>query len=150
MSNYSTDADVLEYEPQIKEYGIIDFSSYHAKTTADIQRLLRIEWWPRVSRTTGNYSYFQTTDLEMNNTKLQAAQFTRAAVFHVLAYYVLPQLTQHNADRDRFREMIDFYKGKFREEFDLILQDGVEYDYDGDGTVDNTEKQTQHYNRLIR
>ena len=151
MSNYSTDADVLEYEPQIKEYGIIDFSSYHAKTTADIQRLLRIEWWPRVSRATATTSgYFNTTDLEMNATKLTASQLTRAAVFHVLAYYILPQLTQHGVERDRFREMIDFYKGRFREEFDLVLQDGVEYDFDGDGTVQNTEKQTEHFNRLVR
>jgi hypothetical protein len=150
MSNYSTDADVLEYEPQIKEYGIIDFSSYHAKTTADIQRLLRIEFWPRVSRTYSSGKYFNSTELEMDNTKLQATQFTRAAVFHVLAYYILPQLTQHGPDRDRFREMIDFYKSKFREEFDLILQDGVEYDFDGDGVIENTEKQTEHFNRLVR
>jgi len=150
MSNYSTDADVLEYEPQIKEYGIIDFSSYHAKTTADIQRLLRIEWWPRVSRTQTASQYFRTTDLEMDNTKLQAAQFTRVAVFHVLAYYILPQLTQHGVERDRFREMIDFYKARFREELDLVLQDGVEYDFDSSGTVENTEKQPEHFNRLVR
>jgi hypothetical protein len=86
----------------------------------------------------------------MDNTKLQATQFTRAAVFHVLAYYILPQLTQHGPDRDRFREMIDFYKSKFREEFDLVLQDGVEYDFDGDGVIENTEKQTEHFNRLVR
>ena len=150
MSNYSTDADVLEYEPQIKEFGIIDFSAYHAKTTADIQRLLRIEFWPRVSRTYSSGKYFNSTELEMDNTKLQATQFTRAAVFHVLAYYILPQLTQHGPDRDRFREMIDFYKSKFREEFDLILQDGVEYDFDCDGVIENTEKQTEHFNRLVR
>ena len=150
MSNYSTDADVLEYEPTIKEYGVIDFSSYHAKTTADIQRHLRIEWWPRVRRSSLHSRYFATTDLEMDNTKLTASQLKRAAVYHVLAYYILPQLTQHGPDRDRFREMIDFYKSKFREEFDLILQDGVEYDFDGDGVIENTEKQTEHFNRLVR
>ena len=46
--------------------------------------------------------------------------------------------------------MIAFYKNKFREEFDLVLADGIEYDYDGDGTVDEVEKQTTHYNRLVR
>ena len=40
MSNYSTDADILEYEPTIKEFGVIDFSAEHTKTTADIQRHL--------------------------------------------------------------------------------------------------------------
>ena len=71
----------------------------------------------------------------MDNTKLQSAQFTRAAVFHVLAYYILPQLTQHGIERDRFREMIDFYKARFREELDLVLQDGVEYDSTAAGSI---------------
>ena len=150
MSNYSTDADILEYEPTIKDYGVIDFTPFHAKTTEDIQRHLRIEWWPRVRQNNTASQYFNTTDLEMDNTKLTASQFTRAAVFHCLAYYILPQLTQHGAERDRFREMIDFYRAKFREELDYILQDGVKYDFDGDGTVENHEQQPQHFNRLVR
>ena len=150
MSNYSTDADILEYEPTIKEYGVIDFSSYHAKTTADIQRHLRIEWWPRVRRSSLHSRYFSTTDLEMDNTKLQTAQLKRAAVYHVLSHYILPQLTKHDAEPDRFRMMIDFYKARFRDELDFVLQDGVEYDWDGDATVQETEKQPQHFNRLVR
>ena len=86
----------------------------------------------------------------MVNSKLTAAQFTRAAVYHTLAYYILPQLTQHSAEPDRFRMMIDFYKSKFREEFDFILQDGVKYDFDGDGTVQDSDQQAQHFNRLVR
>ena len=149
MSNYSTDANILEYEPNIKDYGIIDFSAYHSKTTADIQRSLRVEWWPRVRRDRAG-SYFNSTDLEMDNAKLTASQLTNAAVYHCLAFYILPQLTQHTAEPDRFRMMIDFYKARFRDEFDMILQDGVKYDWDGDGTVEPHEEQTQHFNRLVR
>ena len=147
MSNYSTDANVLEYEPQIKEYGILDFTDDHTKTTADIKRYLRIHWWPRVSRT--QVRLFNQT-VEMDDTKLTASQFTRAAVFHVLAYYILPKLTQHSAEPDRFRVMIDFYKAKFQEEIDFILQDGVKYDFDNDGTVEASEEQPVHFNRLVR
>jgi len=150
MSNYATDSDVLEYEPRIKDFGVIDFTADHTKTTADIQRLLRVEWWPRVSRNYGTSKYFSGAGLEMDNTKITAAQFNRVAVYHVLAYYVLPRLTQHQGEDDRFFSMIAFYKNKFREEFDLVLADGVEYDFDGDGTVEETEKQTAHYNRLVR
>tara|TARA_R100000353_G_C6468366_1_gene185890 strand:+ start:411 stop:863 length:453 start_codon:yes stop_codon:yes gene_type:complete len=150
MSNYATDSDVLEYEPRIKDYGVIDFTADHTKSTADIQRLLRVEWWPRVSRQSPTSKYFTGTGLEMNTTKLTASQFKRAAVYHVLAYYILPRLTQHQGEDDRFFQMIAFYKNKFREEFDLVLADGIEYDYDGDGTVDEVEKQTTHYNRLVR
>jgi hypothetical protein len=150
MANYTTDADILEYEPTIKEFGVIDFSDYHSKTTADIQRHLRIEWWVRVRRAKDIGRYFASTGLEMDTTRLTDSQFKRTAVFHCLAYYILPQLTQHMPDPDRFRMMIDFYKARFREEFDLVLQDGVEYDWDNDGVVEDDEKQTQHYNRLVR
>tara|TARA_R100000734_G_scaffold18169_1_gene14855 strand:+ start:681 stop:1133 length:453 start_codon:yes stop_codon:yes gene_type:complete len=150
MSNYTTDADILEYEPNIKDYGIIDFSDYHSKTTADIQRHLRIEWWPRVKRQSVGSNYFNSTELEMNTSKLTASQFKNAAVYHILSYYILPKLTQHTAEPDRFRMMIDFYKARFREEFDLVLQDGVKYDWDGDGTVEAHEEQPQHFNRLVR
>ena len=149
MSNYATDSDVLEYEPRIKDYGVIDFTADHTKTTADIQRLLRIEWFPRVSKSRSS-GYFENTTTEMVTTKLTAAQFKRVAVYHVLAYYILPRLTQHQGDDDRFFQMIAFYKHKFREEFDLVLGDGVEYDFDGDGTVENSEKETTHHNRLVR
>ena len=115
MSNYATDSDVLEIEPRIKDFGVIDFTADHTKTTADIQRLLRIEWWPRVSRQSST-KYFSGAGLEMDNTKLQAAQFKRTAVYHVLAYYILPRLTQHQGEDDRFFQMIAFYKNKFREE----------------------------------
>ena len=150
MSNYTTDADILEWEPSIKEYGIIDFSTYHAKTKADVNRWLRIYWWPKVRRASVNASYFNTTELEIDETRLTASQFKTASVFHVLAYYILPQLTQHGETPDRFRMMIDFYKQKWLEEINLVLQDGVEYDWDNDGTIEQSEKQTQHYNRLVR
>ena len=152
MSNYTTDADILEWEPSIKEYGIIDFSTYHAKTKDDVNRWLRIHWWPKVRRASmnRNASYFNSAEAEMDETKLTASQLKTASVFHILAYYILPQLTQHGAEPDRFRMMIDFYKNKWLEEIQLVLQDGVEYDWDDSGTVENTEKQPEHFNRLVR
>ena len=150
MANYTTDADILEYEPQIKEYGILDFSSEHTKTTADIQRHLRIEWWPRVKRAAVRGRYFSTSDVEMDTTKLTDSQFKRAAVYHCLSFHILPKLTQHTAEPDNFRMMIDFYKGRFRDELDMVLQDGVEYDADDSGTVTDAEKSAVHFNRLVR
>ena len=147
MSNYATDTDVLEYEPQLKEYGIIDFSDDLTKSTADVQRMLRIHWWPRVSR---SYNTLRSTSSEMDVTKLTAAQFKRATAFHVIGYYIAPKLTQFSAEPDRFTLMIDFYKQKFQEEFDLVLGDGVEYDFNEDGSITDSEKQTVHYNRLVR
>ena len=43
-----------------------------------------------------------------------------------------------------------FYKERFQIEFDLILREGVKYDIDSSGTIEDSEQQPTHFNRLIR
>ena len=135
-----TESDVTEYQPDILDYGIQDFDESFTKTEADIHRLLRIKWWPVRS---GSY-------YNMEISKLDETQFTRAAVFHCLAYYLTPKLTKFDPDSDKFNEMMAFYKERFNEEFDLVLEGGVYYDTDGDGTFEESEKVVTHTGRLIR
>ena len=141
--------NIQEYMPDVLDYGIIDFEPYFAKSRADIVRLLNIKWWP--VRSSQRYDitirgYYS----EFDDTLITDSQFTRAAVFHCLAYYVLPALSQFDPASDRFREMMAYYKERFEEEFDLILQDGVEYDNNDDGEISEAEKQPTHYGKLIR
>jgi len=63
-----------------------------------------------------------------------------ASAYLVLWRYALPQLTNWT-EGDRFGNMIDFYKARYGEELESVLADGVDYDEDGDGTVDYDEKQ---------
>ena len=49
MAQFATDTDLLEYVPDIKKYGIQDWSAQHEKTYDDIIRLLNIKWWPNRS-----------------------------------------------------------------------------------------------------
>lgn len=148
----STDLDIQEYMPDLYDYGIQDFAADHAKTRGDILRRLRIEWWPRFRP--------WTTDItiagsgagrpEMDEDLLTESQFTRAAVFHVLAYYILPKLMKFDPEGDRFENMMNHFKARFEEEFNLILRDGVEYDSNNDGTVVAGEKTPTHFMRLVR
>jgi hypothetical protein len=46
--------------------------------------------------------------------------------------------------------MIEFYRARYGEELEAIFGDGVEYDDDGDGTIDNDEKNALNANRLDR
>ena len=57
MAQFATDTDLLEYVPDVKKYGIQDWSTSHEKTYDDIIRLLNIKWWP----TTGSVSYTHLT-----------------------------------------------------------------------------------------
>jgi len=63
---------------------------------------------------------------------------------------VYPKLSTFDPDGDSFREQMNFYKGKFEEEFDLIIKDGVHYDLDSSGTYTDSEKQSFNSGRLIR
>ena len=126
---YSSDADLLKLIPDILSLGIESFFLEHPKAEADIQRELRIKWWPR-----------KGLSGEMDNTKLTSSQFVMASTYLVMWRYALPQLTNW-VDGDRFGNMIDFYKARYGEELEAILSDGVDYDSDGDGSITQAEKE---------
>ena len=148
----STDDNLIEYQADILEYGIDDFDSYHAKAREDILRRLRDEWWVR-SRNMTNFDISRSLpSLEMDSDRLTESQFTRCAVYRVLSEYALPQLTKWNAsgDEDKFQVMMMHYRKKYDEEFNSVLRDGVEYDFNNDDTVSQSEKQPFHTRRLVR
>ena len=135
---FSTDSDLTAIQPDILSLGISDFSAEHAKAEADIKREIRSKWWPR----TGYKG-------EMDDTLLTDSQWTRANAYLVLWKYALPQLTNW-VDGDRFREMISFYRDLHSQEMESVFNDGVEYDFNEDGTIQNSEKDLTFEGRLTR
>ena len=149
MPTFATDSDLLAYEPDITKYGIQEFDELHEQTYDDIIRLLNIRWFPKSNYDVDNISVIGTST-KLSPSKLTPSQFTRAAVYHVLYQYVYPRLSTFDPNGDVFREKMVYYKHKFEEEFDLILRLGVEYDVNSDGTISESEKQSFHFNRLVR
>lgn len=146
----STDDDLLKYQPEILNYGIDEFTEEHAKARDDVLRKLRSEWWSKAKTYyafPGNSKY-----AEMDETKLNESQFTRVAVFRVLSEYALPQLTKWNNENeeDKFQVMMKHYEKRYKTEFEEILLDGVEYDFDDDGVVQDDERGSIHADRLYR
>ena len=135
---FSTDSDLTAILPDILSLGISSFTGEHAKAEADIKRELRIRWWVRTGRTG-----------EMDDTLLTDSQFTRANAYLVLWKYALPQLTNW-VDGDRFMNQIQYYKDRYGEELERVLSDGVEYDFNEDGTVQDSEKSITVPSRLSR
>lgn len=149
MAIFATINDVLEYEPDIQNYGIHDFSDALSKAQSDVERWLRIQWWP--TQQIGRFDItIIGTNTEMDPTKLQAAQLKRATVFNALSYYIYPQLSKFEPDLDVFQIKMEYYKTRWSEEIDLVIRDGVEYDLDSDGTVTDIEKQPEYFLRLKR
>ena len=154
MANFSTDADLQVYQPDILGFGIASFTSptdYHAFARADIERDLRIKWYPvYVKQTYRDITLLNT--MEMNGTLLTDCQFKRLSVYKVISSYACPQLTKFNSNDnpDRFQVMMKHYLQMYADEFDSILKDGVEYDADDSNTVADAEKAPYHRLQLIR
>ena len=154
MANFSTDTDLQFYQPDILEFGIASFTTpndYHAKAREDIERDLRIRWFPVYQRNViEDISVLDS--IEMDGTLLTDIQFKRLSVFKVLGFYACVQLTKFNndANKDRFQVMMDYYQRQYSSEFEILLRDGIEYDDDNSGTVTSSEKEPYHRLRLVR
>ena len=135
---FSTDSDLTDIQPDILDLGITSFYAEHVKADADIKRDIRAKWWSSLNR-----------DGEMDSTLLTDSQWTKAAAYLVLWKYALPQLTNW-VDGDRFMAMISFYKDMYHQEMKSIYEDGVEYDFNDDGTIQNSEKDSYLTGRLNR
>ena len=161
MSNYTGAnvigaGDVTKYQPDAFGFGIAstdtEATNFFAQTTNDILRQLRIEWWP-VYKTNVYTDITVLGTNEMVDTKVNLDQFKRAGVYLFLGRFLCPALTKFRpeTEKDRFERMSEKYVSEYNREFDLILDDGVEYDSTGDGTIVKNEREPLHgSNRLIR
>jgi hypothetical protein len=146
---FATITDVLEYEPTIQEYGIYEFDDALAKAQQDVERHLRIHWWP--TQQIGKHDITLIgLNAEMNPALLTESQLSRATVFNALAYYIFPKLSKFEPDLDVFQIKMDYYKSRFSKEIQAVIQDGVEYDLDNDGNITDVEKEPSYFLRLQR
>jgi hypothetical protein len=149
MAIFATIDDVTDYEPQVLDYGLLEFDDALTKAQSDVERYLRIHWWP--TKQIGKYDITVIgTFSEMDVTKLTASQLTRATVYCALGYYIYPRLSKFEPDMDVFHIKLDYYKKMYAEEIDLVIRDGVEYDIDNSGTVSESEKAPTYFLRLKR
>ena len=149
MAIFATINDILEYEPDIQNYGIFNFEDAISKAQSDVERHLRINWWPTLQ--IGKYDITVIgLNSEMNPDLLTPAQLSRATVFAALAYYIYPQLSKFEPDLDVFQVKMEYYKSRWAEEIDLVIRDGVEYDINNDGNVTDVEKEPTYFLRLKR
>lgn len=149
MAIFATISDIQQYEPDVLNFGIQNFDDALTKAQADVERYLRINWWP--TQQIGRFDItIVGTNVEMDADKLTASQMTRAAVYCALGYYIYPRLSKFEPTLDIFQMKMDYYKKMYSEEIDLVVRDGVEYDIDSSGTITDAEKTPEYFLRLKR
>jgi hypothetical protein len=142
---YATITDLLQVEPTITEFGVIDFDAELARSETEINRVLHVRWFKTYQAANNNVGSFDSTLLD-------STQWTQACVYHALAYHIAPKLTQfaNTGNEDRFQVMMDYYQGRFEHEMDLCLREGVRYDKDDSGTITADESAATVSLRLVR
>jgi len=146
---YATNNDILKYVPTIFDHGVEDFSEELSLAEGDVKRYIEIEWYNRTFGTA--YDQFgKRVGQAFDASKLTDAQWNRATVYRALSHYILPQLATWRPEGDVFTEQLKHYRNRYEEEISAELAKGVEYDLDGDGTVDLSEEYKMRRDRLYR
>jgi hypothetical protein len=138
MAAYATDDDLVLIVPDVFDHGVDTFDPELTRSTDDINRRIKTEWWS-VER---DPKLFDTT-------KLNATEWERATIYHSLAYYILPRLSNFQ-ENDTFQRQMAFYKERYMEEFSAAMAAGISYDHDGDDTYDESEVEYIRTERLYR
>jgi len=146
----ATISDVQEYEPDITDFGIPSFTDEISKAQNDVFRDLRIRFWPTYVIGIYDIRKLNTGQSEPDEDLYTASQLTRACVYNALGFHIYPKLAKFEPDQDLFERKMEFYRKEYEREMDLVLRDGVEYDADSSGIVDDSEKAPTYYLRLKR
>ena len=150
MATLATIDNIKEYEPDIDNYGINDFTQEIAKAQSDVFRDLRIRWWPTQQIGLYDVKFLTTGQIDPDDDLYTASQLTRACCYQALGFQIYPKLAKFEPDMDIFERKMEFYRKEYERELDLCMRDGIEYDLDSSGTIDDAEKEPTHYLRLKR
>lgn len=138
MAAHANDDDLVAIVPDIFDHGVETFETELTRSTDDVNRRVKSDWWAQ---------YHDPKNFD--SSKLKASEWERATIYHALAYYILPRLSNFQED-DTFQRQMVFYKERYNEEFAAILAAGFYYDDDGDGIYEDGEIEYQRTERLYR
>lgn len=142
---YATLDDLIQVEPTITDYGVLDWDAELARSETEVNRIIQVRWFQTYSKASGG-------TLTFDPTLLTSTQWTQATVYHALAYHICPKLSKFETqgNEDKFQVMMNYYAGRFEHELDLCFRLGVEYDINDNGTVSASEKTSDRQLKLVR
>lgn len=126
-------ADVTEFLEDILE-----------KSTARILTKIKAStWWQAYLQYVGVTvnSLAGLPDVDADNIKSRQQDFTDMCVFYAFYSYILPLIADFSEEATSSEvQKIQYYRNKFNDRFEEVIRLADWYDYDGDGTVEDSEK----------
>ena len=138
MAAHATDDDLVLIVPDVFDHGVESFDIELQRSTDDINRSIKTKWWS-----------INHDPALFDITKLDTTEWERATVYHCLAYYILPRLSNFQ-ENDTFQNQMVFYKERYYEEFSAVLAAGISYDTDGDSEFETSEVEYVNTDRMYR
>ncbi|CAB4154679.1 hypothetical protein UFOVP647_20 [uncultured Caudovirales phage] len=146
--------DVLDTDARVfdSNEGLTD-EVVETSLTKSTQRILTIlrntDWWKTMYMDqTPGFSPSTVADIPaLDPSKIKARQddFTDLCVMYSLYYYLLPKVADFSNQDSAERAKIGFYQSKFEALLQEIITAGDWYDFDGDATVESSEKRPGKY-----
>ena len=131
MANYAEDTDLQVYETKLlEESGVTSFEAQLTLASSDILNKIKSAWWPQASPT--------STISDFDESKLNVNIIKQLTVYKAFADYIFPKLANFMED-DTFLKKAEFYKEKYREEWDVVKGLPL-YDFDGDDGFEDSER----------
>lgn len=114
-----------------------------------LSKVKATDWWAK-------YQFSRDTTLENDVRNLPEVNALKIIgreqdwkdlnIYFCMAEYLLPRVSDFSIEADTTK--INFYKDQFTALFNELVQDGSWYDFDGDDTVEKTEKSPSIINRV--
>lgn len=119
-----------------------------------LSQLRASEWWQSYYIERGSASLITRADIPaLDASKILARKndFTDLCVYHSMYEYILPKVADFSNENNAERLKIGYYQQKYNSLISELLSAGDWYDFDGDDTIESTEKDPGHINlRRVR
>lgn len=141
MTPYIDKDDLAKHVSDINDHnGPTDWTDQIQFATDDVLNKIKADWWEQVS------SPLFIIDEDLLNTEA----LTNLAVYRTLGFYALPLLsTERDKDGDSFSRKAEFYRDKYKEEWEIVKNLAL-YDFNSDDQFTDDERQGPIVRELSR
>jgi len=146
ITAYSTDDDLLTIRPNILDFGVRDWEEKHVKAFNTINRVLIARWYKEVADEHGIDNWRETP---FDPEKVDADQIKELSCYKTLELIYM-HLMKDSPQADGFERQRGVYRDLYNEELRTLLATGLNYDWDDDDVIGDTEKYIVRQRRLVR
>lgn len=153
-TSFITDDDVLQYMPDILDFGQQSFNAQHLKASDDVYEKIFTEWWPnaiirRYGLTKYRMDILWPTLPTMDVAFLNIPAIKQLTCYRSIGHYIMPMLASNASNNDFFMNRATMYQKFYIEEWQKVQRLSL-YDFDKDGQFLNIERAGPIHRKVVR